>query len=61
MLGTGKIGEAFTRIAHGFGMDVLAHDPYVDDDAVAHAADVLDRLNAALFGALGAEPAAVRP
>ncbi|MFI9232133.1 2-hydroxyacid dehydrogenase [Streptomyces rimosus] len=26
VLGTGKIGEAFTRIAHGFGMDLLGWD-----------------------------------
>ncbi|MDG4860578.1 2-hydroxyacid dehydrogenase [Streptomyces sp. T-3] len=28
VLGTGKIGEAFTRIAHGFGMNLLGWDPY---------------------------------
>ncbi|MGW0573624.1 2-hydroxyacid dehydrogenase [Streptomyces tauricus] len=26
ILGTGRIGEAFTRIAHGFGMDLLGWD-----------------------------------
>ncbi|WEH42247.1 2-hydroxyacid dehydrogenase [Streptomyces sp. NBC_01218] len=26
VIGTGKIGEAFTRIAHGFGMDLLGWD-----------------------------------
>lgn len=26
VLGTGKIGEAFTRIAHGFGMNLLGWD-----------------------------------
>ncbi|WP_406860461.1 2-hydroxyacid dehydrogenase [Streptomyces sp. HUAS MG47] len=26
VLGTGRIGEAFTRIAHGFGMDLLGWD-----------------------------------
>ncbi|MEU1486778.1 2-hydroxyacid dehydrogenase [Streptomyces sp. NPDC005752] len=26
VVGTGKIGEAFTRIAHGFGMDLLGWD-----------------------------------
>ena len=28
VIGTGKIGRAFIDICHGFGMDVLAYDPY---------------------------------
>ncbi|MCT9088107.1 2-hydroxyacid dehydrogenase [Streptomyces sp. ASQP_92] len=53
VLGTGKIGEAFTRIAHGFGMNLLgwdvAHNPscvelgmtYVDKDELFARADVI--------------------
>lgn len=28
VIGTGKIGQAFVRIARGFGMNVLCYDPY---------------------------------
>lgn len=28
VIGTGKIGVAFTRILHGFGCTILAYDPY---------------------------------
>ncbi|MEU0371905.1 2-hydroxyacid dehydrogenase [Streptomyces sp. NPDC006283] len=53
VLGTGKIGGAFTRIAHGFGMQLLgwdlAPDPgcvelgmkYVDKDELLAAADLI--------------------
>ncbi|MEU9102042.1 2-hydroxyacid dehydrogenase [Streptomyces sp. NPDC048361] len=53
VLGTGKIGEAFTRIAHGFGMNLLGWDvarnpacvelgmKYVDKDELLTAADVI--------------------
>lgn len=32
VIGTGKIGRAFIDICHGFGMDVLAYDPYPAKD-----------------------------
>lgn len=32
IIGTGKIGRAFIDICHGFGMDVLAYDPYPAKD-----------------------------
>ncbi|MFI1012384.1 2-hydroxyacid dehydrogenase [Streptomyces sp. NPDC020965] len=53
VLGTGKIGEAFTRIAHGFGMRLLGWDvaenpacaalgmTYVDKDELLAAADLV--------------------
>ncbi|MFG3493692.1 2-hydroxyacid dehydrogenase [Streptomyces sp. NPDC047928] len=53
VLGTGKIGEAFTRIAHGFGMNLLGWDiapnpacvdlgmRYVDRDELLAASDVV--------------------
>lgn len=28
VIGTGRIGQAFARIMHGFGCQLLAHDPY---------------------------------
>ncbi len=31
VIGTGKIGRAFAEIARGFGMEVLAYDPYPDE------------------------------
>ncbi|MBO1333373.1 2-hydroxyacid dehydrogenase [Streptomyces sp. VRA16 Mangrove soil] len=34
VLGTGKIGEAFTRIAHGFGMNLLGWDVAENPDCV---------------------------
>ncbi|GLX20192.1 MULTISPECIES: 2-hydroxyacid dehydrogenase [Streptomyces] len=53
VLGTGKIGEAFTRIAHGFGMKLLGWDlapnpacvelgmAYVDKDELFASADLI--------------------
>lgn len=53
VLGTGKIGEAFTRIAHGYGMELLGWDlapnpacvelgmKYVDKDQLLTAADLV--------------------
>ncbi|MEU9720466.1 2-hydroxyacid dehydrogenase [Streptomyces sp. NPDC047976] len=53
VLGTGKIGEAFTRIAHGFGMRLLGWDlvpnpacvelgmAYVDKDELFASADLI--------------------
>ncbi|MGW6686835.1 2-hydroxyacid dehydrogenase [Streptomyces sp. NPDC054961] len=53
VLGTGKIGEAFTRIAHGFGMNLLGWDVaqnpacgelgmrYVDKDTLFASADLI--------------------
>ena len=35
VIGTGKIGQAFAQIMHGFGCDVLAYDPYPNRDAEA--------------------------
>lgn len=31
IMGTGKIGECFTRIMHGFGCHLLGYDPYEND------------------------------
>ena len=31
IIGTGKIGQVVARIFHGFGMDVVAYDPYPND------------------------------
>ncbi|MFZ3469742.1 2-hydroxyacid dehydrogenase [Streptomyces sp. 4.24] len=53
VLGTGKIGEAFTRIAHGFGMNLLGWDvaqnpacvelgmKYVDKDELFASSDLI--------------------
>ncbi|MFD6973775.1 2-hydroxyacid dehydrogenase [Streptomyces sp. NPDC059979] len=53
VLGTGRIGEAFTRIAHGFGMNLLGwdvqHNPaclelgmkYVDKDELFASSDLI--------------------
>ncbi|MFD6417446.1 2-hydroxyacid dehydrogenase [Streptomyces sp. NPDC060194] len=53
VLGTGKIGEAFTRIAHGFGMELLGWDvaenpacrelgmTYVDRDTLLAQSDLI--------------------
>ncbi|MFD8982898.1 2-hydroxyacid dehydrogenase [Streptomyces sp. NPDC059564] len=53
VIGTGKIGEAFTRIAHGFGMNLLGWDvvqnpaclelgmKYVDKDVLLAEADLV--------------------
>lgn len=35
IIGTGKIGQAMIRICNGFGMNVLAYDPYPDPQAEA--------------------------
>ncbi|WP_407560129.1 2-hydroxyacid dehydrogenase [Streptomyces sp. 184] len=35
VLGTGKIGEVFARIAHGFGMRLLGHDVVENPDCLA--------------------------
>lgn len=35
LFGLGSIGARVARIAHGFGMDVIVADPYVDADQVA--------------------------
>lgn len=34
VIGTGKIGQAVIRVLTGFGMKILAHDPYPSDIAV---------------------------
>lgn len=35
IIGTGKIGRAFIEICRGFGMEVIASDPYPSEDARA--------------------------
>lgn len=35
VVGTGKIGQAMIRICNGFGMEVLAYDPYPNKDVEA--------------------------
>jgi len=35
VIGTGKIGKAAIEILKGFGMDILAYDPYPDNDFAA--------------------------
>jgi len=35
IVGTGMIGKEMVRIAKGFGMNVIAHDAYPDDEAAA--------------------------
>ncbi|MGI9584574.1 MAG: 2-hydroxyacid dehydrogenase [Acidimicrobiia bacterium] len=35
VIGTGKIGAAVARILVGFGMEVVAHDPYPNDEVVS--------------------------
>lgn len=34
IIGTGKIGQAMARICKGFGMTILAYDPYPNNDIV---------------------------
>lgn len=36
LVGFGRIGRALARRCKGFGMEVLAHDPAMDSDTVAH-------------------------
>ncbi|MGY0487016.1 2-hydroxyacid dehydrogenase [Streptomyces sp. WG-D5] len=43
VLGTGKIGEAFTRIAHGFGMNLLGWDVAENPDCVALGMKYVDK------------------
>lgn len=50
VIGTGKIGAAFCRIMHGFGCNVLAHDPSPNERLVAECGiqySALDKLYAA--------------
>lgn len=42
VIGTGKIGRAFIEICQGFGMEVLAYDPYPVKDAQWEYTDVMD-------------------
>jgi D-lactate dehydrogenase len=35
VVGTGRIGAVVTRILHGFGCELLVHDPYPNADVVA--------------------------
>ncbi len=35
VIGLGRIGSRVAKIAHAFGMDVVAHDPYRDNDYFA--------------------------
>ncbi|NYT82163.1 hydroxyacid dehydrogenase [Alcaligenaceae bacterium] len=35
LVGLGHIGTYVARLANAFGMEVLAHDPYLDDDTIA--------------------------
>ena len=50
VIGTGKIGQAFIEICKGFGMEILAHDPfpadiegvqYVDTDELFKRSDII--------------------
>ncbi len=50
VIGTGKIGAAFCRIMHGFGCNVLAHDPSPNEQLAAECGTqyaALDELYAA--------------
>ncbi|MDR0218184.1 MAG: 2-hydroxyacid dehydrogenase [Enterobacteriaceae bacterium] len=42
IIGTGKIGVATLRILNGFGMKLLAYDPYPNQDALALGAKYVD-------------------
>ncbi|QKJ87235.1 2-hydroxyacid dehydrogenase [Paramixta manurensis] len=42
VIGTGKIGIATLRILNGFGMRLLAHDPYPNPQALALGAEYVD-------------------
>lgn len=44
VIGTGKIGQVVTRIAGGFGCEVLAHDPYPSSDCQAEYVGLTDLL-----------------
>ena len=43
VVGTGKIGYAFANICRGFGMNVVAYDPYPLPDAVPPTAEQVKR------------------
>lgn len=36
IVGTGKIGRVFANICKGFGMNVIAYDPYPSDDSLCY-------------------------
>ena len=42
VIGTGRIGTLVARILHGFGCDLLVHDPYPTSEVVALGARVVD-------------------
>ena len=42
VVGTGRIGALVARILHGFGCELLVHDPVPDPDVVALGARVVD-------------------
>lgn len=42
VIGTGQIGTVFTRIMAGFGVRLLAHDPYPNDECRALGAEYVD-------------------
>ena len=41
LVGFGRIGQAVARRAHGFGMTVIAHDPYVSELEISGAGESL--------------------
>ncbi|HEX3078305.1 MAG TPA: 2-hydroxyacid dehydrogenase [Lachnospiraceae bacterium] len=45
VIGTGQIGKIFINICKGFGMEVLAYDPYPDTKADIHYVDLKELLN----------------
>ena len=42
LIGTGRIGSLVARILHGFGCDLLVHDPYPDQGVIDLGARVVD-------------------
>lgn len=40
VIGTGRIGQIFIQICKGFGMDVLAYDPFPANDSSIHYVDL---------------------
>ncbi|MGE0526298.1 MAG: NAD(P)-dependent oxidoreductase [Bdellovibrionales bacterium] len=36
VIGLGRVGGRVARLAHAFGMNTIAHDPYVDTDVFTH-------------------------